>query len=145
MLKRSNYYYEATQKQIELERAIRADKREIEALKNLGADYKPASRNLKKHVKEYKNFSYVMDISEKPNRTRVITDEKHYIKAIRHKRHNLVKERFGDKERKDQYNKNEQEFLQKRLDLIDKYTYDVHWYENNKRQYEAKVKNRKEN
>lgn len=58
-------------------------------------------RNLKKHVKEYKNFSYVMDISEKPNRTRVITDEKHYIKAIRHKRHNLVKEHFGDKERKD--------------------------------------------
>ena len=67
-------YYEATQRQRELERTIRADKREIEALKNLEADYKLASRNLKKHVKEYKNFSYAMNISEKPNRTRVIKD-----------------------------------------------------------------------
>lgn len=65
-------YYQATQKQRNLERDIRALKREVNLKKELNLDLTKTKSKLKSKQKEYNEFSEFMEISKKPNRTRVV-------------------------------------------------------------------------
>lgn len=68
-------YYQATQKQRAYERDIRALKREISIQENSGGDaetIKNLKRQLRTKSSEYKSFSNAVNISDKPNRTRII-------------------------------------------------------------------------
>lgn len=65
-------YYQATQKQRQMERDIRATKREIEAAKTLGSDTSVLEAKKRKQIKEYHAFSDAMDIRAKDNRLRVV-------------------------------------------------------------------------
>lgn len=64
-------YYAMTQKQRQLERGIRALKREKEALKALGQDTHAVAAQIKLKTAEYKQFSAQCGISLKANRLRV--------------------------------------------------------------------------
>lgn len=64
-------YYEATQKQRQMERGIRATKREIEAQKSIGGDTKELQSKLKRQTAEYKQFSADVNIRPKDERLRV--------------------------------------------------------------------------
>lgn len=64
-------YYQATQKQRQMERQIRATKREIEAQKTLGGDIKDLQSKLRKQTSDYKKFSADVDIRPKNERLRV--------------------------------------------------------------------------
>lgn len=64
-------YYQATQKQRQMERQIRATKREIEAQKTLGGDTKDLRNKLRKQTADYKKFSADVDIRPKNERLRV--------------------------------------------------------------------------
>lgn len=61
-------YYEATQEQRKQERAIRATKREIDARKAIGSDYKDLSAKLRVQRTKYKEFSAEVGIRAKDNR-----------------------------------------------------------------------------
>ncbi len=65
-------YYHATQKQRQMERQIRATKREIEAQKVLGGDTKELQSRLRKQIADYKRFSADVDIRPKNERLRVV-------------------------------------------------------------------------
>lgn len=64
-------YYHATQRQRQMERQIRATKREIEAQKALGGDTKELQSRLRKQTADYKRFSEDVDIRPKNERLRV--------------------------------------------------------------------------
>ena len=64
-------YYQATQKQRQMERQIRATKREIEAQRTLGGDTKDLQSKLRKQTADYKKFSADVDIRPKNERLRV--------------------------------------------------------------------------
>lgn len=64
-------YYSATQKQRQMERNIRAIKREIEAQKTIGGDTSVLQAHLRKQSAEYHNFSDSVGIRAKDNRLRV--------------------------------------------------------------------------
>lgn len=64
-------YYQATQRQRQMERQIRATKREIEAQKALGGDTAVLNARLKKQMVEYKQFSADVNIRPKNERLRV--------------------------------------------------------------------------
>lgn len=64
-------YYQATQKQRQMERQIRATKREIETQKTLGGDTKDLQSKLRKQTADYKKFSTDVDIRPKNERLRV--------------------------------------------------------------------------
>lgn len=64
-------YYHATQKQRQMERSIRAIKREIEAQKALGGDTTVLNARLKKQMSDYKQFSHAVGIRAKNERLRV--------------------------------------------------------------------------
>lgn len=64
-------YYHATQKQRQLERNIRATKREIEAQKAIGGDTVVLNARLKKQLADYKQFSADVNIRPKNERLRV--------------------------------------------------------------------------
>lgn len=66
-------YYHATQRQRQMERQIRATKREIEAQKALGGDTKELQSKLRKQTADYKRFSSDVDIRPKMERLRVQT------------------------------------------------------------------------
>ena len=68
---RTYTYTEATQKQRQMERNVRATKREIEAQKVLGGDIKILEAKKRKQIAEYHEFSNAMDIRPKDNRLRV--------------------------------------------------------------------------
>lgn len=65
---KSYTYTEATQKQRQMERNIRATKREIEATRALGDDTTYLNARLKKQTTDYKVFSASANIKTKPNR-----------------------------------------------------------------------------
>lgn len=65
-------YYEATQKQRQMERDIRATKREIEATKVMGGDTKALEAKKRAQIKKYHEFSNAMDIRAKDNRLRMV-------------------------------------------------------------------------
>lgn len=65
-------YYQATQKQRQMERNIRATKREIEATKILGGDTSILEAKKRKLINEYHKFSNAMEIRPKDNRLRVV-------------------------------------------------------------------------
>ena len=69
---KSYTYYQATQKQREMERKIRALKRERNALDNNGIDSKEVKEEIRQKTKEYKVFSQKVGIRPKDNRLRVI-------------------------------------------------------------------------
>lgn len=64
-------YTDATQKQRQMERNIRATKREIEAQKYIGGDTTVLARKCRAQESEYLSFSEKMDISPKKNRLTV--------------------------------------------------------------------------
>lgn len=64
-------YYQANQKQRSMERGIRATKREIEAQQNIGGETTQLRATLKAQMAEYKRFSAMAGIREKPNRLSV--------------------------------------------------------------------------
>lgn len=66
-------YTEATQKQRQMERNIRATKREIEAVKAMNGDSKILEAKKRKQINEYHDFSNAMGIRAKDNRLRVVT------------------------------------------------------------------------
>lgn len=66
-------YYHATQRQRQMERQIRASKREIEAQRALGGDTKELQSKLRKQTADYKRFSSDVDIRPKMERLRVQT------------------------------------------------------------------------
>ena len=66
-------YYHATQRQRQMERQIRATKREIEAQKALGGDTKELQSKLRKQTADYKRFSADVGIRPKTERLRVQT------------------------------------------------------------------------
>ncbi len=68
-----NYnYYDATQKQRQMERDIRATKREIEATRLMGGDSKELEARKRTQIRKYHEFSSTMGIRAKDNRLRVI-------------------------------------------------------------------------
>lgn len=66
-------YYESTQKQRQMERQIRATKREIEAQKSLGGDTQDLQNKLRGQMADYKSFSKAAGLKERDNRLRVVT------------------------------------------------------------------------
>lgn len=60
-----------TQKQRQMERGIRATKREIEAQKAIGGNANALEAQKRKQIAEYHRFSKEMGISAKDNRLRV--------------------------------------------------------------------------
>lgn len=64
-------YYQATQKQRQMERQIRATKREIEAQKAIGGDISALQSKLRKQTADYKQFSAAAGVKVKNNRLRV--------------------------------------------------------------------------
>lgn len=64
-------YYESTQKQRQMERQIRATKREIEAQKNIGGDTQELQSKLRGQMADYKSFSKSAGLKERNNRLRV--------------------------------------------------------------------------
>lgn len=68
---KSYTYTEATQKQRQMERNVRATKREIEAQKAIGGDTKVLEAKKRKQIAEYHEFSNAMEIRPKDNRLRV--------------------------------------------------------------------------
>lgn len=64
-------YYHATQKQRQMERNIRATKREIEAQKAIDGDTTVLNARLKKQLADYKQFSADVNIRPKNERLRV--------------------------------------------------------------------------
>lgn len=66
-------YYQATQKQRQMERNIRDTKREIEAGKVLGVDVSDLEAKKRRQIAEYRGFSKAMDIRAKDNRLRVVS------------------------------------------------------------------------
>lgn len=65
-------YYQATQQQRKMERAIRATKREIEAQKAIGGDTKELQVQLRRQTSDYHRFSIDVGIRAKDNRLRVV-------------------------------------------------------------------------
>lgn len=65
-------YYEATQEQRRRERAIRATKREIEAMQALGEDTTDLRAKLRQMNADYKAFSVAADLRPKTDRLQVI-------------------------------------------------------------------------
>ena len=66
-------YYQATQKQRQMERSIRATKREIEARKAIGGNTDDLRASLRRQRGEYYKFSSDVNIRPKDNRLRVIS------------------------------------------------------------------------
>ena len=66
-------YYQATQKQRQMERGIRATKREIEAQKAIGGDTSELHGRLRKQTSDYKQFSAAAGMKVKNNRLRVVS------------------------------------------------------------------------
>lgn len=66
-------YYQATQKQRQMERSIRATKREIEAQKAIGGNTDDLRASLRRQRGEYYKFSADVNIRPKDNRLRVIS------------------------------------------------------------------------
>ena len=66
-------YYHATQRQRQMERQIRATKREVEAQRALGGDTKELQSKLRKQTADYKRFSAEVGIRPKTERLRVQT------------------------------------------------------------------------
>ncbi len=64
-------YFQATQKQRQMERNIRATKREIEAQKAIGGDVRELQNQLSKQTSDYRKFSAAAGIRPKDNRLRV--------------------------------------------------------------------------
>lgn len=64
-------YYHATQKQRQMERNIRATKREIEGQKAIGGDTTVLNARLKKQLADYKQFSADVNVRPKNERLRV--------------------------------------------------------------------------
>ena len=65
--------YEATQQQRKMERGIRATKREIEALNEIGYDTTDFNKKLNSQLREYNQFSNAADLRPKKNRLNVTT------------------------------------------------------------------------
>ena len=66
-------YYSATQKQRNMERSIRALKREKQAFSNIGSDNVDIDRKIRAKIKEYKDFSKTVGIKAKENRLKYVS------------------------------------------------------------------------
>ena len=66
-------YYSATQKQGNMERSIRALKREKRAFSNIGSDNVDIDRKIRVKTKEYKDFSKTVGIKAKENRLKYVS------------------------------------------------------------------------
>lgn len=78
-------YTEATQKQRQIERNIRATKREIEVVKAMNGDSKILEAKKRKQINEYYDFSNAMGIRAKDNRLRVVSGSTNLMKTKSHK------------------------------------------------------------
>lgn len=85
---KSYNYYDATQRQRQLERDIRATKREIEATRAMGGDSKALEAKQRAQIKKYHEFSSAMDIRAKDNRLRVVRSSGDITKAKSYKKIN---------------------------------------------------------
>lgn len=66
-------YYQATQKQRNMERSIRALKREKSAFSNIGSDNVDIDRKIRVKTKEYNEFSKIVGIRAKENRLKYVS------------------------------------------------------------------------
>lgn len=78
-------YTEATPKQRQIERNIRATKREIEVVKAMNGDSKILEAKKRKQINEYYDFSNAMGIRAKDNRLRVVSGSTNLMKTKSHK------------------------------------------------------------
>ncbi len=79
---RTYKYYDMTQKQRQMERGIRATKREIEAQKAIGGNVNELEAQKRKQIAEYHKFSKEMGIRPKDNRLRVIKGSSDFSKQM---------------------------------------------------------------
>ncbi len=79
-------YYQATQKQRQMERSIRATKREIEAQKAIGGNTDDLRASLRRQRGEYIKFSADVNIRPKDNRLRVIGGSSDFSKSNTYKK-----------------------------------------------------------
>lgn len=86
-------YYQATQRQRDMERNIRATKREIEAQKAIGGDTAELRKKLKQQTADYHGFSSAVGIRAKDNRLRVVsgTSDLNKTAAIKRQPSNVSK------------------------------------------------------
>jgi hypothetical protein len=86
-------YYSATQKQRQMERNIRATKREIEAQKAIGGDTSILQANLRKQSADYHKFSTDVGIRAKNNRLKVVSGSSDLskIKVAKHSGNGTIK------------------------------------------------------
>lgn len=80
-------YYQVTQKQRQMERNIRATKREIEAQRAIGGDVAELQRKLRKWTADYKQFSAAAGVKVKNNRLRVASGSSNLIKTSAYKKY----------------------------------------------------------
>lgn len=81
-------YYESTQKQRQMERQIRATKREIEAIKSIGGDAQDLQNKLRGQMADYKSFSKAAGLKERDNRLRLVTGTSNLVKTVTYQREN---------------------------------------------------------
>lgn len=79
---RTYKYYDMTQKQRQMERGIRATKREIEAQKAIGGNVNELEAQKRKQIAEYHKFSKEMGIRPKDNRLMVIKGSSDFSKQM---------------------------------------------------------------
>lgn len=81
---KSYTYTEATQKQRQMERDVRATKREIEAQRAIGGDTSVLEAKKRRQINEYHSFSKSMEIRAKDNRLRVVAGSSDLKKTKRY-------------------------------------------------------------
>lgn len=81
-------YYESTQKQRQMERQIRATKREIEAQSAIGGDTAELRSKLRAKSSEYRQFSEAAGLKVRDNRLRVESGSSNLVKTVTYQREN---------------------------------------------------------
>lgn len=79
-------YYQVMQKQRQMERNIRATKREIEAQRAIGGDAAELQSKLRKQTADYRQFSAAAGVKVKNNRLRVVNGSSNLIKTSAYKK-----------------------------------------------------------
>ncbi len=94
---KSYNYYDATQKQRQMERDIRKIKREVEVAKIMGMDTKELEAMKRAQVGKYHEFSNAMGIRAKDNRLRLVRGSSDMTKTRAYKNYSARKKDAGHK------------------------------------------------
>ncbi len=132
-------YYQATQKQRQMERSIRSTKREIEAQKAIGGNTDDLRASLRRQRGEYYKFSADVNIRPKDNRLRVIGGTSELKKngqegirgSYKKKKSDIEKNRNRDtinlKENIEKSNSKLEELKKQFVEITEGYSYDE-WF-----------------